>query len=121
VKIPSFVLRQLYVPGSLARDGDGLRFLLRNTLATATLTGLRALTVDGRPVAREQVEVRIGERVLRAGDVADGAAVEFPRHAEAEVRVAGAAAAGPKAKVRLEALSKEFGELVIQFDDAVAP
>lgn len=119
MKIPAFVLRQLYVKGSLARIPGGARFKLHNSLATATLTGLKALKVDGKALPAELVQVRLGGRDVDAAEVRPEAPVVFERNAEAEVAMK-EAPAGARAKVRLEALSAEFGELVIEFEDAVA-
>lgn len=116
MKIPSFILRKLYVPGSLAARDAGLRFVLRNTLATATLTGLRSARVDAREVAPSGVRVRLGGEEVR-GD--EARTLLFPRHADAEVLVDAPAPAG-RAKVRLVVESAEFGELAIDFEDEVA-
>lgn len=119
MKIPSFVLRQLYVKGSLRREPTALRFALRNTLAHARLTGLRSLRVDGQDIAPDRVRLRLAGREVDPTQVSKDAPLEFERGAEAEVRVAGASPQG-KAKVRLEAESAEFGPLVIEFEDTVA-
>lgn len=120
MRIPSFVLRKLYVRGSLRRDDGGVAFTLRNTLATATLTELRRLRIDGRDVPPGDVRVAVAGREVDAGAVRLDAPLVFPRNADAEVRVA-PAALGARASVRLEVLSQEFGELVIEFDDALPP
>lgn len=117
MKIPSFVLRKLYVKGSLARDdAGGARFVLKNTLATATLTGLRALKVDGKAVPPSQVRVRVAGKDVNAADVREDNPLVFERNADAEIAME-EGPPGPRAKVRVEALSAEFGELIIEFED----
>lgn len=118
MKIPSFVLRKLYVHGSLAIEDGDLRFVLKNTLATATLTGLRALKVDGVPIPPSRIRVAVAGKAVNAADVREDQPLVFERNAEAEVRIEDLQP-GERAKVRLEALSAEFGELVIEFEDAV--
>lgn len=118
MKIPSFVLRKLYVKGSLATDGEDTRFRLRNTLAGATLTGLTGLKVDGKPFPVSRVRFSGEGREVSAAEVREDNPQAFPRDAEVEVRLEGLRLGG-HAKVRLEAMSAEFGELTIEFDDDV--
>jgi hypothetical protein len=119
VKIPTFVLKRLYVAGSLRAAGDGLRFTLHNHMATATLTELRKLAIAGHEMAPERVRVRVGGRDVDVLHVSAEEPLVFARGEDVEVHVQGARPGG-RTKVRLEARSAEFGELVIEFEDEVA-
>jgi len=46
--IPNFVLKRLYVKGSLANTADGCELQLRNFVGSRTLTGLISVDVDGK-------------------------------------------------------------------------
>ncbi len=48
VTIPGFLLRRLYVKGSLKRTGDGFQFELKNTLGSGYAKEMRPLSVDGK-------------------------------------------------------------------------
>jgi hypothetical protein len=48
IKIPAFLLRRLYVKGSLKNTADGFEFELKNTLGTGYAKGLLPLKVDGQ-------------------------------------------------------------------------
>ena len=120
MKIPTFVLKRLYVKGSLRATGDGIAFTLHNHMATATLTELRRLTIAGEAIAPERVRVRIGEREADVQHVTASQPLLFPRGEDAVVEVRGAVQKGSM-KVKLEAQSAEFGELVIEFEDDAGP
>ena len=78
-KIPSLILKQLYTFGSLENTDQGVRFGLKNRLSDATLTGLRALRLDGRDIALSQVVLELGAGVsVRAVDLTAESAVPFP-------------------------------------------
>jgi len=47
MKVPSFLLRRLYVKGSLTATGDGFEFQLRNRLGSGYARRLLPLTLDG--------------------------------------------------------------------------
>jgi hydroxymethylglutaryl-CoA reductase (NADPH) len=54
VKVPSFLLKRLYVAGSLRNTEDGWTFTIRNSIASGEASGLEPLVVDGRPVPAER-------------------------------------------------------------------
>ncbi len=56
--IPEFVLRKLFVSGSLKACPDGFEFQLNNTLAAVTLTGL-GLAVDEQPCDPQGILLRL--------------------------------------------------------------
>lgn len=47
LKVPAFLLRRLYVKGSLRRTEDGFEFELKNTLGSGYARRLLPLAVDG--------------------------------------------------------------------------
>ena len=48
VSIPSFILRRLYVKGSLRNTDTGMEFQILNKLGSGQARRLLPLTVDGR-------------------------------------------------------------------------
>jgi len=49
--VPAFILRRLYVKGSLHNRDDGWGFKLKNTLGSGYAKGLIPVTVDGTEIA----------------------------------------------------------------------
>jgi len=47
MKVPAFLLRRLYVKGSLSATKDGFTFQLRNRLGSGYARSLKPLTLDG--------------------------------------------------------------------------
>jgi hypothetical protein len=71
VTVPGFLLRRLYVKGSLKNTSEGFQFLLKNTLGSGYARKMQPLTVDGQALP-------MGESVLQA----DGKVVSFPEVSE---------------------------------------
>lgn len=71
VTVPGFLLRRLYVKGSLKNTLEGFQFLLKNTLGSGYARKMQPLTVDGQALP-------LGESVLEA----DGKVVSFPEVSE---------------------------------------
>ena len=54
IKVPAFLLRRLYVKGSLRNTQDGFELELKNSLGTGYAKGLLPLEVDGREIPFEK-------------------------------------------------------------------
>ncbi|MFQ5966537.1 MAG: hypothetical protein ACE5MI_02875 [Acidimicrobiia bacterium] len=54
MKVPAFLLRRLYVRGSLRNTDSGWAFTLNNSIAGGEATGLEPLIVDGRAMTAGQ-------------------------------------------------------------------
>jgi alpha-galactosidase len=118
--IPNFVLKRLYVKGSLANTADGCELALRNFVGSGTMTGLLSVEVDGRSHLPDVLSVGLPEGVTRPGDsitpesplvLASGVAVTIRLRGER-------LSPGPHA-VRLRILTGEMGQLDIGVSDAV--
>jgi len=73
--LPAYMLRQIYAKGSLRnlKEGDsviGFAFTIKNKLGTATLKGEVSVAVDGQAVALEAIELRKGDSVIKAIELA---------------------------------------------------
>lgn len=69
VSVPGFLLRRLYVKGSLRATGEGLAFELRNTLGAGYARGMRPLTVDGEEAAMERTTFSAEGRTVAFSEV----------------------------------------------------
>ena len=71
MKVPSFLLRRLYVKGSLALTPGGFRFELRNRLGSGYAKRLFPLTLDGAELDPAKTTFRVGGETT-AFDAVDG-------------------------------------------------
>lgn len=58
MKVPGFLLRRLYVKGSLQATETGFTFELHNPLGSGAVHEMRPLTVDGAPQDRARTFLR---------------------------------------------------------------
>jgi len=107
--VPEFLVRKLYVPGSLAELEEGFAFVLRNTFAPATVQSL-ALEVDGTLVPPAAVSLtRVGGLPMTTQMLSEASPLLFPVGADLRVEVRGVATR-PHA-VRIRAVTREVGEI----------
>ena len=66
--IPNFVLKRLYVKGSLVNTPDGCEIQLRNFVGSGTLTGLLSVDVDGKTFPTDALSVALPDGGIRSGE-----------------------------------------------------
>ncbi len=64
MKVPGFILRRLYVKGSLRATADGFEFQLRNRLGSGYARRLLPLTLDGAEVDSAKSTFEVEGRVV---------------------------------------------------------
>ncbi len=69
VSVPGFLLRRLYVKGSLRATEGGLSFDLKNSLGSGYARGMRPLTVNGRDVPMEDTTFTVNGVTVAFSDV----------------------------------------------------
>lgn len=69
VSVPGFLLRRLYVKGSLKNAPVGFEFQLMNSLGSGYSTKVWPLTVDGQEIPVGQTYFIVGDKETPFGDV----------------------------------------------------
>ena len=119
--IPPFVLKKLYVQGSLRPENDGFALDLKNTIAPATITAFAGLNVDGRTMAPAQVTLTSNNGHPRSGDqVSTQAPMRFPVGATVTLRVVGETLAPGEHALITRVVVEEVGPLDIPISDTLA-
>jgi hypothetical protein len=121
MRVPDFVIRQLYVAGSLANEGDGFRLQARNGLGDGTIVGIGRISVDGCAIEPAAITaVRSGEDVIhRALDVSPAAPVAFRRGDVVTFRVAGRTLSPGEHAFEVELRVKDMGLVTLALKDRV--
>ena len=121
MKVPALLLRQLYSFGSLAADGDGFRFAIKNRLKDAALTGIRRVRLDGRELPLQALTVELAGGVrLRASEVTPQCPLPFALRSEAMLRITDAPLACGPHDIDVEVDTHPFGRLDISARDSVS-
>jgi hydroxymethylglutaryl-CoA reductase (NADPH) len=116
--IPPFLLKRLYVKGSLRAENDGFTVALKNVIAPATMVGVVGLEVDGRTVTPSRVTLVVPNGNVRpADDVSHKAPVVFPVGAIVTLRVADQSLEPGSHEIIVHVVVKEVGPLGIPISD----
>jgi hypothetical protein len=118
--IPPFVLKKLYVKGSLRTEKDGFALDLKNTIAPATITALTGLDVDGERLTQPLVTVTPPTGQPRAtGDISVETPLPLPLNATIRLRVTGKALGPGLHKLTVHIVVQEVGPLEIPVADTL--
>lgn len=114
--VPSFLLKKLYVKGSLRNTESGFELALKNTLAPGTLIGLGPLTVDDASYSPESITLTTPQGESRGNEITSRSPQSFGLNAEVKINVQGQPLAPGEHHVVFSVLTREVGR--IEFDIA---
>lgn len=107
--IPEFLLRKLYVPGSLKSNPEGFSFDLLNTFAPATIIAV-GLEMGGQPIPADQLDLQLeNESPISASGLSAENSAALPVGKLVTVTVRGRPYAGSKLRLTVE--TREVGSL----------
>ena len=115
--IPAFMLKKLYVKGSLKNTDTGFQLRLKNTLAPGTIIGVSPLTVDGTIYPPEKITVSSQSKSTTAIDVKPDAPFTFGVGNVVTLEVEGDPLEGPEHTLAIAVNTQEVGELDIEVTD----
>jgi len=119
--IPPFVLKKLYVKGSLRVEGDGFALDLKNSIAPGTITAFNGLDVDGQALDPALVTlVPPSGKPRTTAEVSAQVPLLFPVNASVTVHVRSMQLEpGPHTLV-VHVVVQEVGPLAIPISDTLA-
>jgi hypothetical protein len=115
--VPAFLLKKLYVKGSLKTTDEGSMLVIRNTLAPGTITKVSPAVIDGVEYSLEQISIGEGHARRPASEIATKSPFAFGLNAVAEIWIAGARLEPGMHSLAVTVTAKEVGELKIQIED----
>ncbi len=121
MRVPAFLLRQLYRTGSLRNEPDGFSLEAHNPLADGTLVRIGRIRVDGQAIAPDDVTARRegDTTVYRARDVSASAPVTFRRGDVVTFHVAGWRLEPGDHRLELEVDELNLGRVSLAIHDRV--
>lgn len=115
--VPSFLLKKLYVKGSLKSTENGFQFALRNNLAPGSIIGLAPLTIDDTTYPPEAITIKSPAGEWRGDEINSRNPLSFGMNVEVTVTVEGEKPAPGTHHVVFAALTREVGRLDIDLTD----
>lgn len=117
--VPSYLLKKVYLRGSLKNTSRGFELTLKNSLAPATILGLNSLAVDGEATGLNSIELEAGSGPLSAGSIDTSRPLAFALNTQVTLRVEGEPLAPGRHSLMLNIQTKEAGPLEIPIADTI--
>ena len=117
-KIPEFLLRALYVKGSLRNNEDGFQFQLKNEIGPARIIGARPLQLDRRPIPLDRCRFVHGDREANFSEVDADNSVLMRKGEAVTVRVQGAKLRPGRRTLGITVVVKDMGSVSFSVSDA---
>jgi hypothetical protein len=120
MKVPAFLLRRLYVKGSLRNDDGGFVFDLKNSLGSGYAEQVLPLTVDDEDVPVDATSFTVGDETSSFSDVSAERPMTLAMGRAVTIRVAGRTLAAGKHKIAMGFIVTGMGEMRFDVTDAIA-
>ena len=118
--IPAFMLKKLYLKGSLKNVADGFEFQIKNTLAPGTITALLPIEVDGKAYPAADTFISRGEEKIAASAITKEKPTSFGINTTVTMMVKGATLTPSSHTLVIGVVTREAGELKWDVSDTIA-
>ena len=118
--VPAFLLRRLYVRGSLRHTEHGFEFDIKNTLGGGYAQGMLPLKIDGAEVPLEEAAFRHGEAFVPFSAVSKERPFTLALNLTTTIRVDGRSLAEGNHKIEMGFVVVGLGRLSFDVTDYVA-
>jgi hydroxymethylglutaryl-CoA reductase (NADPH) len=119
--IPSMLLKKLYTLGSLKNAEQGVQFALKNRLSDAELTGLKSITIDGKPIALSEVTLELVDgKTLKPDQISAATPIAFPLRATVLMQTRLAPLPLGLHEIEIAFETKPFGKLQFKVEDTIS-
>ncbi|NWF96061.1 MAG: hydroxymethylglutaryl-CoA reductase [Candidatus Thorarchaeota archaeon] len=119
MQIPAFLLRKLFVKGSLQNTGDGFAFKIKNSLSPGTAVGVDPIKVDGIEYPIDTLTISSADGEVKAKEISAGNAFPIKVGVEITLSVSGAPLAKGTHKIDISLVTKEAGRLAFDVQDEI--
>lgn len=117
VSVPSFLLKRLYVKGSLRNNDQGFQFELKNTIGSGYGTEMLPLELDGREIPKENAFYLVDSKVIPFTDVSKDKPFTLPMNKAMTVMVRGVTLTDAPHKIKIGFVAEGIGKLSFEVID----
>ncbi len=120
MQVPPFLLRRLYVKGSLRNVEGGFEFHLTNTLGAGYAQAMLPLSVDGDEIPMDQCSFFLDGKKVAFTDVSESQPFTLTMNGTSVIHVDGRALAPGTHRLKIGFVVLGLGSMEFEVSDAVA-
>jgi hypothetical protein len=118
--IPKFLLKKIYISGSLRQTAEGIAFDLFNGIGPGMLTRLNRITLNGLEFSPRDILIQMGDKLLKAHEITETNPAIFFHNQKSTCILLGAKLAEGLHTITVDLLSREAGKVVVTIEDNYA-
>ena len=119
MQIPSFLLKKLYVKGSLENVDDGFHFKLKNSLSPGTAIGMEPIKVNGQEYSLADTTISTEGDSMNAAEVNGDHAFGIKVGVDILIHIKGSQLPEGDHKIDISLTTKEAGKLAFDVSDSI--
>jgi hypothetical protein len=120
IAVPQFLLKRLYVKGSLHNNDQGFQFELKNSLGSGYGKELLPLTLDGKELLREESYFTLGDEKVSFSAVSEDHPFTLKMNKIATIMVHGVTLTEGPHKIGFRFVVQGIGKLAFEVTDLVS-
>jgi hypothetical protein len=120
MQVPAFLLRRLYVKGSLRNENGGFAFDLKNSLGSGYAESVLPLTIDGSEVPRASATFFVDGEGVRFDEVSAEKPMTLGMNKLVTIAVDGQTLEAGKHKIGIGFMVTGMGKMAFDVTDAIA-
>lgn len=118
--IPKFLLKRVYVAGSLRETSEGIAFDICNSIGPGILTRLNKIMLNDAEFSPQQILLKIGDNMMRAHEISENNPAIFFHNQKSTCIIIGAKLVHGLHTITVDLLSREAGKIVVTIQDNYA-
>lgn len=118
--IPKFLLKRIYVNGSLRETSEGIAFDLFNSIGPGILTRLNNIKLNDKTFSPHEILITIGDNIFKGSDISDRNPAIFFHNQKSTCIILGAKLAKGLHTITVDLLSREAGKVTVTIQDNYA-
>lgn len=119
MQVPAFLLRRLYVKGSLRNEGGGFAFDLENTLGSGYADQVLPLRIDGEDIAPHTCAFVVEGVAFPFDEISADSPMTLPMNRALTVRVAGMMLPPGEHSIEMAFVVTAMGEMRFDMKDVI--
>lgn len=118
--IPKFLLKRVYVSGSLRETSEGIAFDLFNSIGPGILTRLNTIKLNDHVFSPQEILLKIEDKIFKGNEISEKNPAIFFHNQKTTCILIGAQLAQGLHTITVDLLSREAGKIVVSIQDSYA-
>ena len=119
MQIPTFLLRKLYVKGSLENVDDGFKFMLKNSISSGTAINIQPIKVNGNEYPLDSVTISSEDGSINGSEISEQNTFPIKVGLDLTIHIKGEQLPEGEHTIDISLSTKEVGKLAFDVTDSI--